>query len=84
VHARIQAGAALNASSQQKVGQRLTRVLPQVKAGAGVSLALTPRTGLSLDFLYELLLYMYTQGGSLAVEPIMGFDVPSICYYFRW
>jgi hypothetical protein len=84
VHARVQAGAALNVSSQQKVDQRLTRVLPQVKAGAGVSFALTPRMGLSLDFLYELLLYMYTQGGTLAVEPIMGFNVPSISYYFRW
>ncbi len=84
VHARLQVGAALNASSQQKVDQRLTRVLPQVKAGAGVSFALTPKTGLSLDFLYELLLYMYMQGGALAVEPIMGFNVPSISYYFRW
>jgi hypothetical protein len=84
VHARVQAGAALNVSSQQKVDQRLTRVLPQVKAGAGVSFALTPRMGLSLDFLYELLLYMYTQGGALTVEPIMGFNVPSISYYFRW
>jgi hypothetical protein len=84
VHALIQAGAALNLSSQQKVDQRLTRVLPQVKAGAGVSFALSPRMGLSLDFLYELLLYMYMQGGSLAVEPIMGFNVPSISYYFRW
>ncbi len=84
VHMRVQAGAALNASSQQKIGQRLTRVLPQVKAGAGVSFALTPRMGLSLDFLYELMLYMYMQGGALAVEPIMGFNVPSISYYFRW
>jgi hypothetical protein len=84
VHARIQAGAALNLSSQAKVNQRLTRVLPQVKAGAGVSFAINPRMGLSLEFLYELLLYMYTSGGALAVEPIMGFNVPSISYYFRW
>ena len=84
VHLRLQAGAALNASSQAKVNQRLTRVLPQVKAGAGVSFALNPRMGLSLDFLYELLLYMYMNGGALAVDPIMGFNVPSISYYVRW
>ncbi len=63
VHVRVQAGAALNVSPQAKVAQRLTRVLPQAKAGAGLSLALTPRMGLSLEFLYELLLYMYTEGG---------------------
>jgi hypothetical protein len=84
VHVRMQAGAALNLSSQAKVDQRLTRVLPQIKAGAGLCLALTPRMGLSLDFLYELLLYMYMQGGALTVEPIMGFNVPSLSYYFRW
>jgi hypothetical protein len=55
-----------------------------MKAGAGLSLALTPRMGLSLDFLYELLLYMYMQGGALTVEPIMGFNVPSLSCYFRW
>jgi hypothetical protein len=84
VHVRIQAGAVLNASPQDKVQQRLTRVLPQAKAGAGLSLALTRRMGLSLDFLYELLLYMYTQDGALAVEPIMGFNVPALFFYMRW
>jgi len=84
VHLRVQAGAALNLSPQDKVVQRLTRVLPQAKAGAGLSLALTPRLGLSLDFLYELLLYMYMQDGALAVEPIMGFNVPSLFVYMRW
>jgi hypothetical protein len=81
---RLQAGAAVNASPQDKVEERLTRVLPQAKAGAGLSLALTPRLGLSLDFLYELLLYMYMQDGALAVEPIMGFNVPSVSFYTRW
>ena len=84
VHVRVQAGAALNVSPQAKVAQRLTRVLPQAKAGAGLSLALTPRMGLSLEFLYELLLYMYMQNGALAVEPIMGFNVPAIFLYVRW
>jgi hypothetical protein len=84
VHLRLQAGAALNLSSQAKVDQRLTRVLPHAKAGAGLSVALTPRLGLSLDFLYELLLYMYMQGGTLAAEPIMGFSVPSLFFYIRW
>jgi len=84
VHLRLQAGAALNLSSQAKVDQRLTRVLPHAKAGAGLSVALTPRLGLSLDFLYELLLYMYMQGGTLTVEPIMGFSVPSLFFYMRW
>jgi hypothetical protein len=83
IHVRIQAGASLNVSPQGKVEQRLTRVLPQVKAGAGLSLALTPRLGLSLDFLYELLLYMYMQDGALAVEPIMGFNVPALFFYIR-
>jgi hypothetical protein len=84
VHVRMQAGAALNLSSQAKVKQRLTRVLPQVKAGAGLSLDLTKRMGLSMDFLYELLLYMYMKDGTLAVEPVMGFNVPSIFVYMRW
>ena len=84
MHARFQAGAAMNASPQGKVEQRLTRVLPQAKAGAGLSLALTPRLGLSLDFLYELLLYMYMQNGTLVVEPIMGFNVPALFFYIRW
>jgi hypothetical protein len=84
VHVRVQAGAALNVSPQAKVAQRLTRVLPQAKAGAGLSLALTPRMGLSLEFLYELLLYTYMQNGALAVEPIMGFNVPAIFFYTRW
>jgi hypothetical protein len=83
MHVRIQAGAALNVSSQDKVVQRLTRVLPQAKGGAGLSLALTPRLGLSLDFLYELLLYMYMQNGTLVVEPIMGFNVPVLFFYIR-
>ncbi|OHD20877.1 MAG: hypothetical protein A2064_01675 [Spirochaetes bacterium GWB1_66_5] len=83
MHVRIQAGAALNASPQDKVVQRLTRVLPQAKAGAGLSLALAPRLGLSLDFLYELLLYMYMQNGTLVVEPIMGFNVPVLFFYIR-
>jgi len=83
VHARIQAGAALNVSAQDKVDQRLTRVLPQVKAGAGVSLAITRRLGLSLDFVYELLLYMYQQDGTMQVEPIMGFNVPAVFFYMR-
>jgi len=84
MHVRLQAGAALNASPQDKVEQRLTRVLPQAKAGAGLSLAFSPRLGLSLDFLYELLLYMYMQDGTLAVEPIMGFSVPALFFYMRW
>jgi len=83
MHVRIQAGAALNVSPQDKVVQRLTRVLPQAKAGAGLSLALSPRLGLSLDFLYELLLYMYMQNGTLVVEPIMGFTVPALFFYIR-
>jgi hypothetical protein len=84
VHVRLQAGAALNLSSQAKVKERLTRVLPQVKGGAGLSLAFTRRMGVSLDFLYEMLLYMYMKDGTLAVEPIMGFNVPSFFLYFRW
>ncbi len=83
VHVRLQAGAALNVSPQDKVGQRLTRVLPQAKAGAGLSLAINPRMGLSLEFLYELLLYMYMENGALAVEPIMGFNVPALFVYMR-
>jgi hypothetical protein len=83
MHARIQAGAVFNASPQDKVQQRLTRVLPQVKAGAGVDLALSPRLGLSLDLLCELLLYMYVPNGNLAVEPIMGVSVPALFFYMR-
>jgi hypothetical protein len=84
VHARLQAGGVLNVSSQSKVDQRLTRVLPQLKAGAGVSLNITPWLGVSLEFLYELLLYMYMDGGALAVEPIMGFNAPALFIYTRW
>jgi hypothetical protein len=84
LHARLQAGGVLNVSSQSKVDQRLTRVLPQLKAGAGVSLNITPWLGVSLEFLYELLLYMYMDGGALAVEPIMGFNAPALFIYTRW
>jgi hypothetical protein len=37
-----------------------------------------------VDFLYELLLYMYMQNGTLVVEPIMGFSVPALFFYMRW
>jgi hypothetical protein len=84
VHARLQAGGVLNVSSQTKVDQRLTRVLPQVKAGAGLSVNITPWLGVSVEFLYELLVYMYMDGGALAAEPIMGFNAPALFIYTRW
>jgi len=84
VYVRVQAGAALNVSPQETVYQRLTRVLPQVKAGAGVNVAFTRRLGLAVELLYELLLYLYQDGGALAVEPVMGFDAPSAYLYVRW
>ncbi len=84
VYVRLQAGAALNVSPQDKVEKRLTRVLPQVKAGAGLQVAFSPRLGMSLEFLYELLLYLYMKDGRPAAEPIMGFNVPAIFFYTRW
>jgi hypothetical protein len=84
VYVRLQAGAALNVSPQDKVVERLTRVLPQVKAGAGLQVAFSPRLGMSLEFLYELLLYLYMKDGRPAAEPIMGFNVPAIFFYTRW
>ena len=84
VHLQVLGGAVMNVSPQAKVGQRLTRVLPQAKVGAGLSAALSPRMGVKLDFLYELLLYLYMNGGRLAAEPIMGFEAPSVSVYVRW
>ena len=84
VHLRVLAGAAVNASPQAKVDQRLTRVLPQAKAGAGLSAALSPRMGVTLDFLYDIMLYLYLKNGALAAEPIMGFEVPSLSVYVRF
>ena len=84
LYLRVLAGTALNISPQGRVDQRLTRVLPQVKAGAGVNVPFSRRTGLAVELMYELLFYLYMNGGSPAAEPVMGFNVPSVYFYTRW
>jgi hypothetical protein len=55
-----------------------------MKAGAGLSVPFSRRTGLAVELVYELLLYLYMNGGSLTAEPVMGFNVPSVYFYTRW
>jgi xanthine/uracil/vitamin C permease (AzgA family) len=81
---RLLGGAAVNVSDQSKVAGRLTRVLPQLKAGAGLTLALSRRVGISVEFLYEMLFYLYTVDGGVANDLIMGFNAPAICVYTKW
>jgi len=81
---RLLGGAAINVSDQSKVAGRLTRVLPQLKTGAGLTLALSRRFGISVEFLYEMLFYLYTANGGVATDLIMGFNAPAICIYTKW
>jgi len=81
---RLLGGAAINVSDQSKVAGRLTRVLPQLKAGAGVTVAFSRRFGISVEFLYEMLFYLYTVNGAVANDLIMGFNAPAICIYTKW
>jgi hypothetical protein len=81
---RIVGGAAVNVSDQSKVAGRLTRVLPQLKAGTGLTVAFSRRIGISVEFLYEMLFYLYMVNGRVANDLIMGFDAPAICVYTKW
>ncbi len=81
---RLLGGAAVNVSDQSKVAGRLTRVLPQLKAGAGFTLSLSRRVGISVEFLYEMLFYLYMVDGGVANDLIMGFNAPAICVYTKW
>jgi hypothetical protein len=81
---RLLGGAALNVSDQSKVSGRLTRVLPQLKGGAGLSISVSRRIGISVEFLYEVLFYLYLTNGGVANDLIMGFNAPSICVYTKW
>jgi hypothetical protein len=81
---RILGGVAVNVSDQSKVGGRLTRVLPQFKAGGGLTVAFSRRVGISVEFLYEMLFYLYMVDGRVANDLIMGFDVPAIYVYTKW
>lgn len=81
---RLLGGTAVNVSDQSKVAGRLTRVLPQLKAGAGLTVALSRRVGISVEFLYEMLFYLYMVDGKVANDLIMGFNAPAICVYTKW
>jgi hypothetical protein len=81
---RVLGGVAVNVSDQSKVAGRLTRVLPQLKAGGGLTVAFSRRIGISVEFLYEMLFYLYMVDGRVANDLIMGFNIPGICVYTRW
>ena len=81
---RLLGGAAVNVSDQSKVAGRPPRVLPQLQAGAGLTVALSPTIGISVEVLYEMLFYLYMANGAVANDLIMGFNAPAICVYMRW
>jgi hypothetical protein len=91
LYARAALGAALNMAAltlqpEDTLRGRLTLLLPQARGGAGISWTITPRFGLALEVLFELLLYLYRDSGAgtaLGAELHMGFD-PQLYLYTRW
>jgi hypothetical protein len=49
-----------------------------------LTVAFSRRIGISVEFLYEMLFYLYMVNGRVANDLIMGFDAPAICVYTKW